>query len=48
MDVLMNLVVDYGKGKELSEVIAANVDFPLSILSELKFTTVINLRLQHF
>jgi CDP-paratose synthetase len=42
MDVVMNLVVDYGKGKELSEVMAANVNFPLSILSQIKFHTFIN------
>lgn len=41
-DVVMNLVVDYGKGKELAEVMAVNVDFPFSILEKLNFKTVIN------
>lgn len=41
-DVVMNLVVDYGKGKELPEVMAVNVDFPFSILEKIHFKTVIN------
>ena len=41
-DVVMNLVVDYGKGKELAEVMSVNVDFPFSILEKINFQTVIN------
>lgn len=41
-DVVMNLVVDYGKGKELPEVMSVNVDFPFYILEKINFKTVIN------
>ncbi|MCM2351369.1 MAG: NAD(P)-dependent oxidoreductase [Bacteriovoracaceae bacterium] len=42
-DIIFNLVVDYGKGnKPLSEVMAANVLYPLNALEKIQFKTVIN------
>lgn len=41
-DVVLNLVVDYGKSKSLEEVTDVNVNFPMSVLDKIKFKTVIN------
>lgn len=42
-DIVFNLVVDYGKGnKSLTEVMAANVSYPINALEKLQFKTVIN------
>lgn len=42
-EIVFNLVVDYGKNdKPLTEVMAANVDYPLARLKGLQFKTVIN------
>jgi CDP-paratose synthetase len=41
-DVVLNLVVDYGKGKTREEIQSINVDFPLSILKKIQFKTILN------
>lgn len=42
-DIVFNLVVDYGKnGKSFSEVMSANVNYPLYILEKVQFKTLIN------
>ena len=41
-DVVMNLIVDYGKNKELSEIMAINVDYPLNLIKKIKTKTIIN------